>query len=174
MSSSSENRARIQKSVLGRFFPRDGDIELLRHFWRDIGVIVNHQSLFTDFNCTKERLTVSMHFDYSKCLNKCFNPVHLLICSSKPRVHQPTTRYFIGCLILQIVFHHMFLELVKDIGHHVVSTGDYGLEFANDGAFLLLFIRFWHEDQLCRVFLKRTGRTQGQSQSELTLLSWRT
>ena len=65
----------------------------------------------------------------------------------------------------------MFLELVKDIGHHMVSTGEYGLEFANDGAFLLVYIRFWHEDQLCRVFLKRTGRTQGQSQSELSLVA---
>ena len=65
----------------------------------------------------------------------------------------------------------MFHELMKDIGHHVVSTGEYGLEFANDGPFLLVFIRFWHEDQLCRVFLKRTWRTQGQSQSELTLVT---
>ena len=64
----------------------------------------------------------------------------------------------------------MFHELVKDIGHHVVATGEYGLEFANDGAFLLVLIRFWHGEQLCRVFLKRTGRTQGQSQSELTLV----
>ena len=62
----------------------------------------------------------------------------------------------------------MFL---KDIGHHLVSTGEYGLEFANDGAFLLVFIRFWHEDQLCRVFLKRTGKTEGQSQSEHTLVA---
>ena len=68
-SSSSGNRARIQFSVLGRFFPRYGNIELLRHFWRDIGVIVNHQALFTDFNWTKEQLSVSVRFDYSKCLN---------------------------------------------------------------------------------------------------------
>ena len=59
MSSSSENRARIQISVLGRFLPRYGDIDVLRSFWSDIGVVVNHQSLFTDFNWTKERLTVS-------------------------------------------------------------------------------------------------------------------
>ena len=59
MSSSSENRARIQISVLGRFLPQYGDIDVLRNFWRDIGVVVNHQSLFTDFNWTKERLTVS-------------------------------------------------------------------------------------------------------------------
>ena len=61
MSSSSENRARIQISVLGRFLPHYGDIDLLRNFWRDIGVVVNHQSLFTDFNWTKERLTVSIY-----------------------------------------------------------------------------------------------------------------
>ena len=59
MSSSFENRARIQISVLGRFLPRYGDIDVLRSFWSDIGVVVNHQSLFTDFNWTKERLTVS-------------------------------------------------------------------------------------------------------------------
>ena len=62
MSSSSENRARIQISVLGRFILTYGDIEILRGFWRDIGVVVNHQSLFTDFNWTKERLTVSSDF----------------------------------------------------------------------------------------------------------------
>ena len=60
MSSSSENRARIQISVLGRFLPNYGDIDILRSFWRDIGVVVNHQALFTDFNWTKERLTVSI------------------------------------------------------------------------------------------------------------------
>ena len=59
MSSSSENRARIQISVLGRVLPKYGDIDVLRSFWRDVGVVVNHQSVFTDFNWTKERLTVS-------------------------------------------------------------------------------------------------------------------
>ena len=59
MSSSSENRARVQISVLGRFLPSYGDIDVLCNFWRDNGVVVNHQSLFTDFNWTKERLTVS-------------------------------------------------------------------------------------------------------------------
>ena len=62
MSSSSENRARIQISVLGCFIPTYGDIDVLRGFWRDIGVVVNHQPLFTDFNWTKVRLTVSSDF----------------------------------------------------------------------------------------------------------------
>ena len=60
MSSSSENRALFQILVLGRFLPSYGDIDVLRSFWRDIGVVVNHQSLFTDFNWTKKRLTVSI------------------------------------------------------------------------------------------------------------------
>ena len=60
MSSSSETRARIQISLLGHFLRAYGDIDILRSFWRDFGVVVNHQSLLTDFNWTKERLTVSI------------------------------------------------------------------------------------------------------------------
>ena len=101
----------------------------------------------------------------------CSNPVLPLNFSIRLKVRQPSTRYLIDCFVLQVIFHHMFLELVKDIGHHVVSTGEYGLEFANDGAFLLVFIRFWHADQLCRVFMKKTGRTQGQNPSDLTLVA---
>ena len=62
MSSSSENRDRIQISVLGRFLPAYVDIDILRSFWRDFGVVVHHQSLLTDFNWTKARLTVSNRF----------------------------------------------------------------------------------------------------------------
>ena len=49
--SSSENRARVQMSVLGRFLPNYGDFDVLRNLAR----------LFTDFNWTKECLTVSIH-----------------------------------------------------------------------------------------------------------------
>ena len=59
MSSSSDNRARIQLSVLAKFLPTHGDLEVLKAFWSDVGVIVNHQSLFTDFNWGKERISVS-------------------------------------------------------------------------------------------------------------------
>ena len=34
-----------------------------------------------------------------------------------------------------------------------------------------MFIRFWRKDELCRVFLKRTGRVLGQSAAELSLIS---
>ena len=37
--------------------------------------------------------------------------------------------------------------------------------------FLNLYIRFWHEGQLVRVFLKRTGRKQGKTLAELGLVS---
>ena len=60
MASSSDNRARIQLSVLGRFLTHYGDLEVLKAFWNDVGVIVNHQALFTDFNWSRERLTVSL------------------------------------------------------------------------------------------------------------------
>ena len=62
MASSSDNRARIQISVLGNCLRSFGDISTLRNFWRDVGVIVNHQSYFTDFDWSKERLSVSNLF----------------------------------------------------------------------------------------------------------------
>ena len=61
MSSSSGNRARVQTSEVGRFLPCYGDIDLLRNYWQDVGLVVNHQSLFTAFNWTTERLTVSFY-----------------------------------------------------------------------------------------------------------------
>ena len=60
MTSSSENRAMVQVSVLGHYLRTHGDISALRNLWRDIGVVVNHQALFTDFNWSKERLSVSI------------------------------------------------------------------------------------------------------------------
>ena len=67
-----------------------------------------------------------------------------------------------------------FLEIFNDISktfsmsfNDVVSKNEYALEFASDG----IFLRFWQGDKLCRVFLKRTGRTQGQSQAKITLIS---
>ena len=70
------------------------------------------------------------------------------------------------------MFHHMFLELIADIGSQINTSGEYAVEFATDGVFLLSFVRFWHDDQLCRVFLKRTGRVQGQAQAEVCLISY--
>ena len=60
MASSSDNRARVQISILGHYLPTFGDIRALRGLWKDIGVVVNHQALFADFNWGKERLSVSI------------------------------------------------------------------------------------------------------------------
>ena len=59
MASSTESRVKTQMSVLGNYLRCYGDISTLRNFWRDIGVVVNHQSLFTDFDWSKERLSMS-------------------------------------------------------------------------------------------------------------------
>ena len=66
----------------------------------------------------------------------------------------------------------MFLELVTDIATHVNLNGEYAVEFATDGVFLLIFIRLWRSDELCRVFLKRTSRLQGQTSAEMCLISY--
>ena len=66
----------------------------------------------------------------------------------------------------------MFLELVSDVATHVNLNREYSVEFAVDGVFLLIFIRFWRADELCRVFLKRTSRLQGLTSAEMCLLSY--
>ena len=62
MAPSSESRARIQVSVLGNYLRSHGDISTLRSFWRDVGAVVNYQSLFTDFDWGKDRLSVGNLF----------------------------------------------------------------------------------------------------------------
>ena len=53
----------------------------------------------------------------------------------------------------------------------MVASGEYSLEFVKQGVFLLVFIRFWRNGELCRVYLKRTGRVLSQSSAELSLIS---
>ena len=60
MASSADNRAGVRISILGPYLPTFGDIRALRRLWKDIGVVVNHQALFTDFNRGKERVSVSI------------------------------------------------------------------------------------------------------------------
>ena len=66
----------------------------------------------------------------------------------------------------------MFLELVTDIATHLNLNGEYAVEFATDGVFLLIFIQFLRTDELCRVFLKRTSRLQGQTSYGMCLISY--
>ena len=66
----------------------------------------------------------------------------------------------------------MFLELATDIATHVNLNGEYAVEFATDGVFLFIFIRFWTSDELSKVFLKRTSCLQGQTSAEMCLISY--
>ena len=75
-------------------------------------------------------------------------------------------------VLFQVLFHHLFLEMMNDVGTHVVAASEYSLEFAQDGVFVLVFIRYWRDDQLCRVFLKRTGRLLGLNQAAIRLVSF--
>ena len=61
--------------------------------------------------------------------------------------------------------------MMNDIGSHVVAASEYSLGFAQEGGFLLVLIRCWSDDQLSRVFLKRTGRLLGLTQAEVRLVS---
>ena len=68
----------------------------------------------------------------------------------------------------------MFQEVMNDIATSVNANGEYSLEFAIDAideVFLLVFVRYWRGDELCRVFVKRAGRLQGQSDAEICLIS---
>ena len=71
----------------------------------------------------------------------------------------------------QLLFHHIFVQLLNDIGNYVVAKGQYAIEFQQKGVFLFIYLRFWRDEQLCRVFLKQTGRVVGQTGAELSLLS---
>ena len=78
----------------------------------------------------------------------------------------------IKSVLFQVLFHHLFLEMINDVGTHVVAASEYSLEFAQDGVFVLVFIRYWRDDQFCRNFLKRTGRLLGLNQAEIRLVSF--
>ena len=59
MTSSPQNRARIQISVLGHFLPLSGDIQVLRASWQHIGTVVNNQAIFSDIDWGTARHSVS-------------------------------------------------------------------------------------------------------------------
>ena len=62
MAPSPQNRAKIQISVLGRFLPLSGDIQVLRSLWQQVGAAVNHQAIFSDIDWSTTRLSVSSPF----------------------------------------------------------------------------------------------------------------
>ena len=65
----------------------------------------------------------------------------------------------------------MFQEIITDVTAQINANGEYANEFANDG---VLHLRGFGE-KICRVFLKRTGRLQSQTDAEICLIfftSW--
>ena len=50
---------------------------------------------------------------------------------------------------------------MNDTATHVMTSSEYALEFAHEGVFVLVYIRFWRANQLHRVFINRTGRLLG-------------
>ena len=77
--------------------------------------------------------------------------------------------YFV---VLQVLFHHIFIQLLDHLSNHVLSSGFYAVECEQKGPMLFLHLQFWREDQLCRVLIRRTKRTVGQTSAELCLLSY--
>ena len=76
-----------------------------------------------------------------------------------------------GAEHLGLIFHHLFLCAIQDISSQVISEGAYSPEFENRGQSRYLSIRFWKENNLCKVQLARCGRVYSSPVSEITLIS---
>ena len=72
---------------------------------------------------------------------------------------------------MQVLFHHLFQQIVPIRGNEVLTAGQYSVEFEPQGVFLLLHLRFWKANRLCRVYISRTGRINGQTPAELQLVA---
>ena len=53
--------------------------------------------------------------------------------------------------VQQVLFHHVFIQLLEDLANRILSSGFYALEFEQNGPMLFLLLRFCREGQLCRV-----------------------
>ena len=71
----------------------------------------------------------------------------------------------------QVLFHHIFQQINPHLGNEILTSGQYTIELEPQGVFLLLYVRFWKADRLCRVYLARTGRTTGQTSAEIRLVA---
>ena len=70
-----------------------------------------------------------------------------------------------------MLFHQIFQQIIPNKGNKILTSGQYAVEFEPHGVFLLLHIRFWKGDRLCRVYLSRTGRINGQTSAELRVVA---
>ena len=61
--------------------------------------------------------------------------------------------------------------MIPNLSNDILTDGQYSIEFESQGVFLLMQVRFWKKNRLCRVYLLRTGRTTRRLAAELRLLS---
>ena len=71
----------------------------------------------------------------------------------------------------QAIFHHFFVCLMKDLGQHLLITGQFALEIEESGRFKFVYVRFWKDDNLVKVFLCRYGVQSPPLAGELGALS---
>ena len=50
------------------------------------------------------------------------------------------------------MFHHFFICLLKEVGQHLLTTGQFALEFETFGRFKYNYLRFWKDDCLVKAF----------------------
>ena len=70
-----------------------------------------------------------------------------------------------------MLFHHLFQQIIPILGNEILTAGQYSVEFEPQGVFLLLHLRFWKANRLCRVYVRRTERIHGQTSAELQLVA---
>ena len=66
----------------------------------------------------------------------------------------------------------MFVELVTDVATQINANGEYSVDFLATVCTCSLLFGSGEENELCRVFLKRTGRLQGLTEAEICLISY--
>ena len=74
-------------------------------------------------------------------------------------------------IVFQMLFHHLFHQMIPSLGNDVLTERQFSVAFELQGVFLHLHVRFWKQNELCRVYVLRTGRTGGLTAAELRLLS---
>ena len=69
------------------------------------------------------------------------------------------------------MFHHFFVCGIEDIAQSIIESGQYSLEFERKGHYLHMYVRFWKEEFLCKVYVCRSGLLVKDIEGELGSLS---
>ena len=134
-----EVRPCIHVSPVASFAPRGGDTSLLQTLWNQVGITSNHQTLFALFDWGN-------HFD---C--KYFPRSQVIFYSEYFNV----LRVHMVEILFKTIFDHIFPFGIADITNYITTKGWYSLEFESKGAYCFVSNRFWKEDNLSTVRLRR-------------------